>query len=61
MSAEYEGQDKLDIAAQAERDLNSAQAKVGSSGTGHGGKSVAGGSDSSTAPALDNPYILTSQ
>ena len=33
MSAEYEGQDPLDIAKQAERDLNSHEAKHGHGGS----------------------------
>ena len=37
MSAEYEGQDPLDIAKQAERDLNSNEAKVGHGGSTSGG------------------------
>ena len=37
MSAEYEGQDPLDIAKQAERDLNSHEAKFGHGNSTSGG------------------------
>jgi hypothetical protein len=48
MSKEYEGRDPLDIAAQAEQDLNSHERKFGvQDGTGFGGKTVGGGSTSS--------------
>jgi len=54
MSKEYEGQDLLDIAAKAERDLNSSQAKVGrQEGTGFGGKDAGGGSDSVLESGID--------
>ena len=46
MSKIYEGQDKMDIAAQAEQDLNSQDKKTGTL-SGHGGKTVSGGSTSS--------------
>jgi hypothetical protein len=48
MSKEYEGRDPLDIAAQAEQDLNDHSKKFGvQDGTGFGGKTVGGGSTSS--------------
>ena len=52
MAAEYEGQDPLDIAKQAEQDLNSAANKSGNRGntTGFGGKTNPGGSFSSKLP-----------
>jgi hypothetical protein len=52
MSQIYEGQDKLDIAAKAEQDLNSHDRKFGvQDGTGFGGKTVGGGSTSSQSPS----------
>jgi hypothetical protein len=65
MSEQYKGQDLLDIAAKAEQDLNSSQAKTGTT-SGFGGKTVSGGSLSSTSsmllPFVRSPlqYILTS-
>lgn len=48
MSKEYDGRDKMDIAAQAEQDLNAQERKFGyQDGTGFGGKTVGGGSTSS--------------
>ena len=51
MSKEYEGQDLKDIAARAEQDLNDRSKNFGvQDGTGFGGKSVGGGSTSSSCP-----------
>ena len=48
MSAEYEGQDPIAIAQQAERDLNSNAAKTGASTESSGNRRGANASDSST-------------
>lgn len=50
MSAEYKGQDPLDIVKQAERDLNSPSAKQGRRG----------GSDSSKFPSPSTANLLQS-
>jgi len=50
MSAEYEGQDPIAIAQQAERDLNSNAAKTGASTESSGNRRGANASDSSTFP-----------
>ena len=51
MSAEYEGQDPLEIAKQAERDLNSHEAKQG-----HGGSDSSKPSSSNSTPF--GPFFL---
>ncbi|KAI1612510.1 hypothetical protein EDD37DRAFT_648051 [Exophiala viscosa] len=53
MSAEYKGQDLMDIAKQAERDLNDPKAAQGAQDSGFGGKTVKGGSDSTTESGID--------
>lgn len=55
MSQEYKGQDLLDIAAKAEKDLASDKLKHGAQDGGFGGKTVHGGSTSSTCsqPSLN--------
>jgi hypothetical protein len=59
MSKEYEGRDPLDIAAQAEQDLNSNERKFGvQDGTGFGGKTVGGGSTSSKPASEPNRVAL---
>lgn len=56
MSEQYKGQDLMDIARKAEQDLNSDKAKHGAQDGGFGGKTVHGGSDSSTPrPVQYNP------
>lgn len=51
MAEQYKDQDPLEIAARAERDLNTYQAKTGHSGTGHAG------SDSGLPPRfLNSPF-----
>ena len=62
MSEQYKGQDLLDIAAKAEQDLASDKLKHGTQGSGFGGKTVGGGSTSSTFPRAaftTNSTILT--
>ncbi|KAK4539113.1 hypothetical protein LTR36_001468 [Oleoguttula mirabilis] len=52
MSAEYEGQDPLKLAQQAERDLNSEGAKQGHTAD-DGGRHTYGASDSTTESGVD--------
>jgi len=59
MSAEYKGQDPLDIAKQAERDLNSDSAKFGAE-KGYGQKDHRGVSDSSMLQQQFFDLVLTS-
>jgi len=47
MSAEYKGQDLMDIAKKAEQDLADPKNNHGAQDGGFGGKTVKGGSDSS--------------
>ncbi|KIW27988.1 uncharacterized protein PV07_07680 [Cladophialophora immunda] len=53
MSELYKGQDLMDIAKQAERDLASAKSKHGAQDSGFGGKTVSGGSVSTTESGID--------
>ncbi|KAK4937551.1 hypothetical protein LTR10_021843 [Elasticomyces elasticus] len=53
MSAEYKGQDLMDIAKQAERDLNDPKANHGAQDGGFGGKTGKGGSDSTLESGID--------
>ncbi|KAK3070098.1 hypothetical protein LTR53_011040 [Teratosphaeriaceae sp. CCFEE 6253] len=53
MSAEYEGQDPLQIAQQAERDLNSNAAKTGASTESQGNRRGHGASDSTAESGVD--------